>query len=92
MGPDAVVEDQRRRAEGRGDIDAEVVEEFDGVARPSDGDGGGGEKVFQNKVPANDPCEEFAEASIGIGIGAAGGGNHGGVFGVTEAGKETANA
>ena len=87
-----MVEDQRGGAEGKGDIDAEVVEEFDGVARPSDGDGGGGEKVFQNKVPANDPCEVFAEASIGIGVGAAGGGNHGGVFGVTEAGKETANA
>ena len=87
-----MVEDQRRRAEGRGDIDAEVVEEFDGVARPSDGDRGGREKVFQDKVPADDPGEEFAEASIGIGIGAAGGGNHGGVFGVTEAGKKTANA
>lgn len=87
-----MVEDQRRRAEGRGDIDAEVVEEFDGVARPSDGDGGGSEQVFQDKVPADDPSEEFAQAGVGVGVGAAGGGNHGGVFGVTEAGKETANA
>lgn len=87
-----MVEDQRRRAEGRGDIDAEVVEEFYGVARPSNGDGGGGEEVFQDKVPADDPGEQFAEASICVGIGAACGGNHSGVFGVTEAGKETADA
>ena len=92
LGPNAVVEDQRRRAEGRGDIDAEVVEEFYGVAGPSDGDGGGGEEVFQDKVPADDPSEEFAEASIGVGIGAACGGNHGSVLGVAEAGKETADA
>ena len=87
-----MVEDQRGGAEGRGDIDAEVVEEFDGVARPSDGDGGRGEKVFQDKVPANDPCEEFAEAGVGVGVGAAGGGNHGGVLGIAEAGKETADS
>jgi len=92
LGPDAVVEDQRRGAEGRWDIHAEVVEEFYGVAGPSDGDGGGGEQVFQDKVPADDPGEEFAEASIGVGVGAAGGGNHGGILGVAEAGKETADA
>ena len=92
LGPDAVVEDQRGGAEGGWDIDAEVVEEFDGVARPTDGDGGGGEEVFQNKVPADDPSKEFAETGIGVGVSAAGGGNHGGVLGVTEAGKETADA
>ena len=87
-----MVEDQRRRAEGRGDIDAEVVEEFDGVAGPSDGDRGGGEEVFQDKVPADDPGEEFAEAGVGVCVSAAGGGNHGGVLGVAEAGKEAADA
>ena len=87
-----MVEDQRGRAEGGRDIHAEVVEEFYGVAGPSDGDGGGSEQVFQDKVPTDDPGEKFAEAGIGVGIGATGGGNHGGVFGVTEAGKETANA
>ena len=55
-----MVEDQRGRAEGRWDIDAEVVEEFYGVARPSNGDRGGSKKVFQDKVPANDPRKEFA--------------------------------
>ena len=92
LGPDAVVEDQRGGAEGGRDIDAEVVEEFDGIAGPSDGDGGGSEQVFQNKVPANDPGEEFAEAGVSVGVGAAGGGNHGGVLGVAEAGEETADA
>ena len=87
-----MVENQRGRAEGRRDIDAEVVEKFNGVAGPSDGDGGGGEEVFQDKVPADDPSEQFAEASIGVGVGASRGGNHGGVFGVTESGKETADA
>ena len=92
LGPDAVVEDQRGGAESGRDIDAEVVEEFYGVAGPSDGDSGGGEQVFQDKVPANDPGEEFAEAGIGVGVGAAGGGNHGGVFGIAEACKEAADA
>jgi len=92
LGPDAVIEDQGGRAESGRDIDAEVVEEFYGVAGPSDGDGGGGEEVFQDKVPADDPGEEFAEASISVGIGAACGGNHGSVLGVTEAGKEAADA
>ena len=82
-----MVEDQGGGAEGGWNIHAEVVEEFDGVAGPSDGDGGGGEQVFQDQIPADDPGEEFAEASIGIGIGAAGGGNHSSVFGVTEASK-----
>jgi len=92
LGPDAVVEDQRGGAEGGWDIHAEVVEEFDGVAGPSDGDGGGGEQVFQNKVPADDPGEKFSEAGVGVGVGATGGGNHGSVLGVAEAGKETADA
>ena len=87
-----MVEDQRRGTEGGRDINAEVVEEFDGVTGPSDGDGGGGEQVFQDKVPTDDPCEEFAEAGVGVGVGAAGGGNHGGVLGIAEAGKETADA
>ena len=90
--PDAVVEDQRGGAEGGRDIDAEVVEEFDGVPGPTDGDGGGCEKVFQDKVPADDPCEEFAEAGVGVGVGAAGGGNHGGVLGIAETGEEAADA
>jgi len=46
LGPDAVVEDKRGRAESGWDIDAKVVEEFDGVAGPSDCDGGRGEQVF----------------------------------------------
>ena len=86
-----MVEDQGGRAEGGRDIDAEVVEKFHSVAGPSDGNGGGGEQVFQNEVPADDPGEEFAEACVGVGVGAPGGGNHGGVLGVAEAGKETAN-
>ena len=73
-------------------MDAEVVEKLDGVAGPADGDGGGGEQVFQNQVPANDPREEFAQAGVGVGVGAAGGGDHGGVFGIAEAGEQTADA
>ena len=87
-----MVEDQGGRAESRGNIDAEVMEEFNGVAGPSDGDCGRGEQVFQNKVPANDPGEEFSEAGVGVGVGATGGGNHGSVLGVAEAGEETADA
>ncbi len=87
-----MVEDQGGGAEGGWNIHAEVVEEFDGVAGPSDGDGGGGEQVFQDEIPADDPGEEFAKAGVGVGVGAAGGGNHGGVLGVAEAGKEAANA
>ena len=91
MGPNTVVEDKRGGAEGGGDIDAEVVQEFDGVAGPTDCNGGGGEQVFQDKVPAYDPSDEFAETGVGVGVGAAGGGNHSGVFGIAEAGEEAAD-
>ena len=43
--------------------------------------------VFEDQVPADDPGENLAERGVGIGVGAAGDGNHRGQFGVTESGK-----
>ena len=92
LAPCAMVKDKGGGAKSRGNLDAEILEKFHGIAGPANGNGGGGKKVFQDKIPADDPGEELAQRGIGVGVGAAGGGNHGGIFGITEAGKETADA
>ena len=46
------------------------------------------EGVLQNQIPADDPCDEFAEGGVGVSVGRAGDGNHGGQFGVTEPGED----
>jgi len=91
MGPNAMVEDQRGGGKGGGDIHAEVVEKFDGIARPANGDGGRGEEVFEDEIPANDPGQKFAQGRISVGVGTTSCGDHGGIFGITESGKETAD-
>ena len=54
------------------------------VSGPADRDGGGADGVFEHEVPTDDPGEEFAEGGVGIGVGAAADGDHGGEFGVAE--------
>ena len=67
------------------------MEEFDGVAGPTDRHRGGGEEIFQNQIPADDPGKELTQGGVSVGIGATRRGDHGGVFGVAEAGKEAAH-
>ena len=72
------------------DDEAEFLDEGDKVAGPADGDGGGGEEVFEDEVPADDPGKELAHGGIGVGVGAAGDGDHGGELRVAEAGEKAA--
>ena len=69
------------------DDDAEVLEERDHVSRPAHRDGGGGEEVLQNQVPADDPGEELAQRRVAVGVGGAGDRDHGGEFGVAQSGE-----
>ncbi len=40
--------------------------------------------VFEDQIPADDPGEDLAQDRVGVGVGAAGDGNHRGQFGVAE--------
>src|SRR5207302_4022422 len=62
-----------------------------GVFAPSGRDRSRGHGVFENKIPADDPGNEFAHGRVGISVGAARDGNHRGKLGVTETGKRAAD-
>ena len=70
---------------------AEHEEELVEVAGPGRGDRGAAHGVFEDQVPADDPGEDFAQRGVGVGIGAAGHGGHGGEFGVAERGEGAAH-
>jgi hypothetical protein len=57
------------------------------VRGESDPDGHIADRIFENQVPADDPCDEFAHTRVGVRVSGAGDGNHGGQFGITERGK-----
>ena len=69
-------------------MDAEPLEQRLDVRGEANADAHVGEGVFEDQVPADDPCDQFAERGVGVGIGRAGDGNHRGEFGVAEAGKD----
>ena len=60
-----------------------------GVGAEADRDDDIADGVFENQIPADDPGEDFAQRGVGIGIGAAGDGDHGGQLRVTKTGKTT---
>ena len=78
--------DRRARSSGRRD-GSEPVEQVDDVGGESDADGHVGDGVFEDEVPADDPRDEFAHRGVGVGVGGAGDGDHGGEFGIAEAGE-----
>jgi hypothetical protein len=75
------------RDPSRARMQAEPVEQVDDVGGEADADAHVGAGVFENQIPADDPGDELAECGVGIGVGRAGDGNHGGQLGVTEAGE-----
>jgi hypothetical protein len=42
------------------------------VARPADRYDGDHQRIFEQKIPADNPCDEFAKHGVSIGVGAAG--------------------
>ena len=72
-----------------GEVDADGGQKVCEILAPRDADGDGGYGVFQHEVPTDNPGDELAHGGVGIGVGTAGNGNHGGKLGVTESGKGT---
>ena len=68
-------------------MQAEQLQDFAEVARPADGHGGGGDGIFQDQVPADDPGDQFADARVGIAIRAAGAADGAGQLGVAQGGE-----
>ena len=75
---------------GNGDV--ELVQDLVDGPGPTDGDGRTRNEVFEDETPADDPREHFAEAAVGVGVGAAGDGDHRGEFGVTKSGEKAGDA
>ena len=51
-------------------MQAKLTQQRIEITRPADGDGGGGGKIFEHQIPADDPGEESSHGRIGVGIGA----------------------
>ncbi len=83
--PVARLPDRRRPSIGQ--VEAERCELRLGVGGEADGHDHVADDVFEDEVPADDPGEDFAQRRVGVGVGAAGDGNHRGQFGVAESGK-----
>ena len=66
---------------------AEPVERRDHVRREADAHRHVADRVFQNEVPADDPGDQFAHGRVGVGVGAAGDGNHRRQLGVAQRGE-----
>ena len=69
-------------------VEAEPVQQRHNMGSEAHADAHVAEGVFEDQIPADDPCDELAEGGVGIGVGRAGDGNHGGQFGVAEAGED----
>src|SRR5262249_42697815 len=52
------------------------------ILTPGNGYSSRADGIFQYQIPANDPGNQFAHGCIGVGVGAACDGSHGGEFGV----------
>ncbi len=68
-------------------MDMEEREEILEVVGPAVRDGGGGHGVLENQVPADDPGKQLAERRVGVGVGRARDGHHGGKFRVAQGGE-----
>ena len=61
------------------------------VLAPGNAHGGRAQRVLHNQGPADNPGHELAHRGVGVGVGRAGNGNHGGELGVAQAGKHAAD-
>ena len=87
--------EQRGAITGRqkiGEVHAERAEKRLEVVAPGDRHGDVPHRVLENQVPADDPGNQLAERRVGIRVRAPRLGNHGGQFGVAEAGERAADA
>ena len=73
-------------------VNAHSLENTDQIAGPPNRDRDAGHAVFQYEVPAGDPCEEFPETRIRVGVCGAGYRDHGGELGIAQRGQHTRDA
>jgi len=88
VNPCLVLVDPRGRDKAGRQVDPEVVEEPDCIARPPDRHRRRAEEILQDQVPADDPGQELPACRVGVGVGTPGDRDHRGVFGIAEPGKE----
>ena len=60
------------RGQFRRDVNADVAQKRDDVARPADRNRNRSQSVFEDQIPADDPCEQLPERGVAVGVGAAG--------------------
>lgn len=53
-------------------MDIKIREQANQITRPADGHGNRTDRIFQNEIPADDPCNKLADRGVGVGIGTAG--------------------
>ena len=70
----------------------EPGEDAIGVFTPRDRDRRRADRILEHQVPADDPGDQLAHRRVGVGVGAAGDGDHRGELGVTETGERAADA
>src|SRR5262249_7052349 len=68
-------------------VKADQVEKIYDVLREADTDGHVADGVFEDQIPADDPRDDFAHRGVGVGVSAAGDGDHGSELGVADGGK-----
>jgi len=88
-----VVTPGRRRCsrQGGGQGDAKARQQRLKVAGPADGDGGRGQAVFEQQVPAYHPGGQLAQGGIAVGIDGAGHRHGGGEFRIAQGGETAGN-
>ena len=74
------------------EVDAEVIQQIDGIAAPADRHRRAGHHVFEHQIPTHEPGHEFPERGVAVGVGAASHGHHAGELGVAKAGEHAADA
>jgi hypothetical protein len=66
---------------------AQQFQDLAEVPGPADGHRGGGDGIFQDQVPADDPGDQFPDAGIGVTIRAAGAADGPGELGIGQCGE-----
>src|SRR5680860_266496 len=68
---------------------AHTIQKTFKVSRPTDGYRYVADGIFQDQVPADDPCQNFAERGIGVRVGTSRNGNHRRKFRIAKCSKPT---
>src|SRR5262249_50104288 len=66
---------------------AKPVKQINEVGRKAHAYGHVADSVFENEIPTDDPGDDFAHRGVGIGVGAAGDGDHCGELSVADGGE-----